>query len=175
MPSVDGHVLPVPKKNLQAYARIARMAGKVWRDHGALEVREGVADDAKPGKHTSLPQSVKLKAGETVAFSWIVSSRAPIVIRSTPEVMKDPRLAQMMDPKALPFDAKACFMADLRYSSRFEQARAPSIEQVGFSPRALIQIISSTISFAAALCRYLQLPVSGTVITSSRWPSGSSK
>jgi uncharacterized protein YbaA (DUF1428 family) len=65
-------VVPVPKKNLQAYARIARMAGKVWRDHGALEVRECVADDVKPGKLTSFPQSVKLKAGETVMFSWIV-------------------------------------------------------------------------------------------------------
>jgi uncharacterized protein YbaA (DUF1428 family) len=70
-------VVPVPKKKLQAYARIARMAGKVWRDHGALEVRECVADDVKPGKLTSFPQSVKLKAGETVMFSWIVfKSRA---------------------------------------------------------------------------------------------------
>jgi uncharacterized protein YbaA (DUF1428 family) len=77
MPYVDGYVVPVPKKNLQAYARIARMAGKVWRDHGALEVRECVADDVKPGKLTSFPQSVKLKAGETVMFSWIVfKSRA---------------------------------------------------------------------------------------------------
>jgi uncharacterized protein YbaA (DUF1428 family) len=74
---VDGYVLPVSKKNLQTYARIARMAGKVWRDHRALQVRECVADDVQPGKHTSFPQSVKLKAGETVVFSWIMfKSRA---------------------------------------------------------------------------------------------------
>jgi uncharacterized protein YbaA (DUF1428 family) len=109
MPYVDGYVLPVPKKNLQAYARIARMAGKVWRDHGALEVRECVADDVKPGKHTSFPQSVKLKAGETVVFSWIVFKSRTHRDRVNAKVMKDPRLAKMMDPKAMPFDAKRMF------------------------------------------------------------------
>ena len=106
---VDGYVLPVPKKNLQAYARTARMAGKVWRDHGALEVRECVADDVKPGKHTSFPQSVKLKAGETVVFSWIVFKSRTHRDRVNAKVMKDPRLAKMMDPKAMPFDAKRMF------------------------------------------------------------------
>jgi uncharacterized protein YbaA (DUF1428 family) len=109
MPYVDGYVVPVPKKNLQAYARIARMAGKVWRDHGALEVRECVADDVKPGKLTSFPQSVKLKAGETVMFSWIVFKSRAHRDRVNAKVMKDPRLATMMDPKALPFDAKRMF------------------------------------------------------------------
>jgi uncharacterized protein YbaA (DUF1428 family) len=109
MPYVDGYVLPVPKKNLQAYARIARMAGKVWRDHGALEVRECVADDVKPGKHTSFPQSVKLKAGETVVFSWIVFKSRTHRDRVNAKVLKDPRLAKMMDPKAMPFDAKRMF------------------------------------------------------------------
>jgi uncharacterized protein YbaA (DUF1428 family) len=109
MPYVDGYVVPVPKKNLQAYARIARMAGKVWRDHGALEVRECVADDVKPGKHTSFPQSVKLKAGETVVFSWIVFKSRTHRDRINAKVMKDPRLAKMMDPKAMPFDAKRMF------------------------------------------------------------------
>jgi uncharacterized protein YbaA (DUF1428 family) len=109
MPYVDGYVVPVPKKNLQAYARIARMAGKVWRDHGALEVRECVADDVKPGKLTSFPQSVKLKAGETVTFSWIVFKSRAHRDRVNAKVMKDPRLATMMDPKALPFDAKRMF------------------------------------------------------------------
>jgi uncharacterized protein YbaA (DUF1428 family) len=109
MPYVDGYVLPVPKKNLQAYARIARMAGKVWRDHGALEVRECVADDVKPGKHTSFPQSVKLKAGETVVFSWIVFKSRTHRDRVNAKVMKDPRLAKMMDPKAMPFDANRMF------------------------------------------------------------------
>ena len=74
---VDGYVLPVPKKNLLAYRRMAQQAGKVWRDHGALEYGECVADDVKPGKLTSFPQSVKFKPGDIVVFSWIVfKSRA---------------------------------------------------------------------------------------------------
>jgi Uncharacterized conserved protein len=109
MPYVDGYVLPVPKKNLRAYARMARKAGKIWREHGAIEFRECVADDVKPGKYTSFPQSVKLKSGETVIFSWIVfRSRAHRDSVNT-KVMKDPRLAEMMDPKALPFDGKRMF------------------------------------------------------------------
>jgi uncharacterized protein YbaA (DUF1428 family) len=80
----DGYVLPVPKKNLQIYRRMAAKAGKIWREHGALEFRECVGDDVKPGKLTSFPQSVKLKRGETVVFSWIVSSRSRIAIVSTP-------------------------------------------------------------------------------------------
>jgi uncharacterized protein YbaA (DUF1428 family) len=74
---VDGFVLPVPRKNIQAYRRLTSLAGKVWREHGAPEYIECVADDVKPGKVTSFPQSVKLKRGETVVFSWIVyKSRA---------------------------------------------------------------------------------------------------
>ena len=106
---VDGYVLPVPKKNLQAYRRMAQRAGKVWRDHGALEFRECVADDVKPGKQTSFPQSVKLKPGETVVFSWIVFKSRAHRDRVNAKVMKDPRLANMMDPKAMPFDAKRMF------------------------------------------------------------------
>jgi uncharacterized protein YbaA (DUF1428 family) len=109
MPYVDGYVLPVPKKNLQAYARVARLAGKVWRDHGALEVKECIADDVKPGKHTSFPQSVKLKAGEIVVFSWIVFKSRTHRDRVNAKVMKDPRLEKMMDAKAMPFDAKRMF------------------------------------------------------------------
>ena len=109
MPYVDGYVLPVLKKNLRAYARMARKAGKIWREHGAIEFRECVADDVKPGKYTSFPQSVKLKSGETVIFSWIVfKSRAHRDSVNT-KVMKDPRLAEMMDSKALPFDGKRMF------------------------------------------------------------------
>ncbi len=76
---VDGFVLPVPKKKLQAYRRMAQKAGKIWREHGALEFRECVADDVKPGKRTSFPQSVKLKKGETVMFSLhrVQVARAP--------------------------------------------------------------------------------------------------
>ncbi len=69
---VDGFLVPVPKRNLDAYRRQARKAGKVWREHGALEYRECVAEDVKPGEVTSFPQSVKLKRGETVVFAWIV-------------------------------------------------------------------------------------------------------
>jgi uncharacterized protein YbaA (DUF1428 family) len=106
---VDGYVLPVPKRNLQAYRRMAQTAGKVWRDHGALEFIECVADDVKPGKHTSFPQSVKLKPGETVMFSWIVFKSRAHRDRVNAKVMKDPRLAKMMDPKAMPFDGKRMF------------------------------------------------------------------
>ena len=81
---VDGYVLPVPKKNLQAYRRMAQQAGKVWRDHGALEFTECVADDVKPGKLTSFPQSVKLKPGETWCSRGSCSSRERIATGSTP-------------------------------------------------------------------------------------------
>jgi uncharacterized protein YbaA (DUF1428 family) len=106
---VDGFVLPVPKKNLAAYRRMARKAGKVWREHGALAYFECLADDVKPGKHTSFPQSVKLKPGETVVFSWIVYKSRAARDRVNAKVMKDPRLADMMDPGKLPFDGKRMF------------------------------------------------------------------
>jgi uncharacterized protein YbaA (DUF1428 family) len=109
MSYVDGYVLPVPKKNLRAYARMAQKAGKIWREHGAIEFRECVADDVKPGKYTSFPQSVKLKPGETVIFSWIVFKSRAHRDRVNNKVMKDPRLSNMMDPKALPFDGKRMF------------------------------------------------------------------
>jgi uncharacterized protein YbaA (DUF1428 family) len=109
MSYVDGYVLPVPKKNLQVYARMARKAGKIWREHGAIEFRECVADDVKPGKYTSFPQSVKLKPGETVIFSWIVFKSRAHRNSVNSKVMKDPRLADMMNPKALPFDGKRMF------------------------------------------------------------------
>jgi uncharacterized protein YbaA (DUF1428 family) len=102
---VDGFVLPVPKRNVAAYRRIARKAGKIWREHGALEYRECVADDVKPGKLTSFPQSVRLRPGEVVWFSWIVYSSRKHRDRVNARVMKDPRLAAM-DPKQMPFDAK---------------------------------------------------------------------
>jgi uncharacterized protein YbaA (DUF1428 family) len=106
MAYVDGFVLPVPKANLAAYRRMAQKAGKIWREHGALEFRECAGDDVKPGKLTSFPQSVKLKPGETVVFSWIVFKSRADRDRVNAKVMKDPRLARMMDPKAMPFDAK---------------------------------------------------------------------
>jgi len=103
---VDGFVIPVPKKKIDAYRRMALKAGKIWREHGALEFRECIADDVKPGKVTSFPQSVKLKAGEVVWFSFIVYKSRKHRDRVNAKVMKDPRLASMMDPKGMPFDAK---------------------------------------------------------------------
>ena len=106
---MDGFVVPVPKRKLEAYRRVARTAGKVWRDHGALAYLEAVADDVKPGKHTSFPQSVKLKPGETVVFAYIVYKSRAHRDRVNAKVMKDRRVAKMMDPKAMPFDGKRMF------------------------------------------------------------------
>lgn len=101
---VDGFVLPVPKKNAAAYRRMARKAGKIWLEYGALEYRECIANDVKPGKHTSFPQSVKLKPGEVVWFSWIVYRSRRHRDRVLEQVMTDPRL--QMDPARMPFDAR---------------------------------------------------------------------
>lgn len=106
MSYVDGFVVPVPTKNLKAYRSLAQKAGKIWREHGALEFRECVADDVKVGKWTSFPRSVKLKRGETVVFSWIAYKSRAHRDRVNAKVMKDPRLAKMMNPKAMPFDGK---------------------------------------------------------------------
>ncbi len=106
MSYVDGFVVPVPKKNLDAYRKLARKAGKVWKEHGALAYVECVGDDVPPGKLTSFDKSVKLKAGEVVAFSWIVYKSRAQRDRINKKVMADPRLADMMDPKQLPFDGK---------------------------------------------------------------------
>src|SRR5437870_12645709 len=99
---VDGFVIPVPKRKLAAYRRMAQTAGKVWRDHGALEYTECVADDGKPGKHTSFPQSVKLKSGETAVFAYIVYQSRAHRDRVTAKVMKEKRVAEVMHPKATP-------------------------------------------------------------------------
>ena len=109
MAYIDGFVVPVPKRKLEAYRRMARKAAKVWREHGALQYVEGVADDVKAGKHTSFPQSVKLKPGETVVFAFIAYKSRAQRDRVNAKVMKDPRLKSMMDPKALPFDGKRMF------------------------------------------------------------------
>jgi len=107
MTYVDGFVLPVPKKNVKAYVKIAKVASKVWKDHGALEYIECVADDVKPGKWTSFPQSVKLKKNEVVIFAYIVYKNRAARNKCMKNVMKDPRLADMMkDPSKMPFDGK---------------------------------------------------------------------
>ena len=102
---VDGFLLPVPKANIEAYRRIAEEAGKVWREYGALDYVECVADDVKPGEVTSFPQSVKLEPDETVVFAWIVYESREHRDRVNEQVMKDPRMTGM-DPKSMPFDGK---------------------------------------------------------------------
>ena len=106
MSYVDGFVVPVPLKNLAAYRRMAKKAGKVWREYGALDYKEWISDDVKVGKLTSFPRSVKLKRGETVVFAWIVYKSRAHRDRVNTKVMKDPRLADMMDLKSMPFDGK---------------------------------------------------------------------
>ena len=113
MSYVDGYVLPIPRRNLASYRRMAKAAGKLWRDYGALQYVESVADDVKPGKWTSFPQSVKLKKGEAVVFSFVVFRSRGQRDRVNAKVMKrfhtDPKLRKYMDPKKLPFDGKRMF------------------------------------------------------------------
>jgi uncharacterized protein YbaA (DUF1428 family) len=106
---VDGFIVAIPTKNVQAYRKLARKAGKVWMEYGALEYVECIADDVKPGKVTSFPQSVKLKKDETVVFSYVVYKSRAARDKCMAKVMKDPRLAAMMDPKNHPFDGKRMF------------------------------------------------------------------
>ncbi len=106
---VDGFVLPLPEKNTAAYRKQASLAGKVWLEHGALEYVECLADDVQPGQETSFPQAVKLKPKETVVFAYAVYKSRAHRDRVIKRVMADPRLAPMMDPKALPFDGMRMF------------------------------------------------------------------
>ena len=108
MAYVDGFVLPVAKDKLAAYRKLARKADRIWREHGALDYVECIADDVKPGKVTSFPQAVKLKADEVVVFSWIVYTSRAHRDRVMKKVMADPRLASM-DPKSMPLDGKRMF------------------------------------------------------------------
>lgn len=111
---VDGFVLPVPLDQLPAYRRLTRLCGKVWMEHGALAYTECIADDVKPGKRTSFPQSVKLKAGETVVLSWIVYTSRRHRDRVNKAAMSDPRLRAMFDSKALPFDGRRMFFGGFK-------------------------------------------------------------
>ncbi len=108
MAYVDGYVIPVPKKNLDAYRKMARLGAKVWMEHGALEYTECVADDVKPGKRTSFPQAVKLKEDEVVIFAWIVFKSRAHRDKVNKLAMNDPRLTSM-DIKNMPFDGKRMF------------------------------------------------------------------
>ena len=106
MTYVDGFIVPLPKKNVAAYRSMSKKCGKIWMEHGALSYVECIADDVKPGKRTSFPRSVKLKRGEVVVFSWITYKSRTARDRIMDQVMKDKRLAKMMNPGAMPFDGK---------------------------------------------------------------------
>ena len=106
MAYVDGFIVAVPRKNIAAYRKMSTKAGKVWREHGALDYREWVADDVKPGKLTSFPRAVKMKPGETVVFAWITYKSRAQRDKVNAKVMADPRLKNMMDMKSAPFDGK---------------------------------------------------------------------
>jgi uncharacterized protein YbaA (DUF1428 family) len=103
---VDGYLLPLPKKHLRTYQRLAQKAGRVWREHGALEVRECVGDDLNVKGLVPFPRRIRLKRGETVIFSWVVFKSRAQRDRVNAKVMNDPRLAKMMDPTTMPFDTK---------------------------------------------------------------------
>lgn len=106
---VDGFVLPVPRKNLAAYVKMARAAGRIWKKYGALEYVECAADDVKSGKWTSFPQSVKLKTGEVVVFSYIVYKSRKHRDSVLKKVMSDPAIKKMCNPEKMPFDGKRMF------------------------------------------------------------------
>ena len=114
MSYVDGFIVPVPKKKVEAYRRISRRMGKIMREFGALEFRECIADDVKWGKVTSFSRSVKQKPGETVFFSYIVFKSRAHRDRVNARVMKDKRVLAMMDPKGFPFDAKRMIYGGFR-------------------------------------------------------------
>ena len=103
---VDGFVVPVLKKNLAAYRRMSQAASKIWRDHGALDYRECVGDDLAVKVGLPFPKGIKTKPGETVVFAFIVYKSRAHRDRVNAKVMKDPRLASMMDPNAMPFDSR---------------------------------------------------------------------
>lgn len=106
MAYVDGFVIAVPKDKLDAYKKMSQECGAVWKEYGALEFRETVGDDVPPGKLTSFPQSVMLKEGELVVFSWIVYESRARRDEINDKVMHDPRVAAYMDPASMPFDSK---------------------------------------------------------------------
>ncbi|MDZ4859236.1 MAG: DUF1428 domain-containing protein [Candidatus Hydrogenedentes bacterium] len=105
MKYVDGFVLPVPKKNIQAYLRMSKKAGKIWMEHGALEYRECVGEDLKVKGMAGFPPLMKCKPSETVVFSWIVYKSRKHRDSVNKKVMTDPRLSKM-GPKTMPFDMK---------------------------------------------------------------------
>jgi uncharacterized protein YbaA (DUF1428 family) len=103
---VDGYVLPIPRTQLQVYRRMAKKAGKIWREHGALDYKECAGDDLNIKMGVPFPRQMKIKSGETVVFAYILFKSRTHRDRVNAKVMKDPRIAGMGDPKNMPFDPK---------------------------------------------------------------------
>ena len=106
MPYVDGFIVPVPKKKLAGYKKISLRFGKAWKEYGAIDYHECVADDVAVGKWTSFPRAVKLKKGETVVFSWITYKSRKQRDAIMKKIMSDKRFDNLMKPNAMPFDTK---------------------------------------------------------------------
>ena len=106
MPYVDGFLLPLPKRNVKLYRRIAQAAGKIWRKHGALEYLECVGDDLRNSMGMPFSRTVRLKPNETVVFSWIVFRSRTHRDSVNKKVMKDPRMLKIMEAAPMPFDLK---------------------------------------------------------------------
>ena len=106
MAYVDGFVIAIPKKNIPAYKRMAKLGGKVWKEYGALEYFECVGDDLKVKMGLPYTKLLKLKPTETAVFSWIVYKSRAHRDAVNKKVMSDPRIAKMMDGKESPFDMK---------------------------------------------------------------------
>lgn len=103
---VDGFVIPIPKKTIPAYRRMAAKACKIWREHGALDYKECVGEDLVTKMAMPFTKGIKSKPGETVVFSWITYKSRAHRDKVNAKVMKDPRIAAMCDPKDMPFDCK---------------------------------------------------------------------
>ena len=112
---VDGFVVPVPEKNLKEYQKISQKAGKVWRDHGALQYVEAVGDDLENKFGASFPKTIKTKPGETVVFSFIVYKSRAHRDKVNAKVMADPRLNAMMKMDAMPFEVKRMLYGGFKY------------------------------------------------------------
>lgn len=121
---VDGFILPIPKKNLAAYKKMAQIAGKVWRDHGAIDYVECIANDVQKGKVTSFPQSVKLKKGEVVFFSWVTYKSKADRDRVMKKVMSDKRLDAYMNPASMPFDGMRMFWGGFKPFVQMTESRS---------------------------------------------------
>ena len=103
---VDGFVIAIPRKNIDEYRKIARKAGKIWMEHGALDYKECVGDDLNIKFGTPFGKLAALKKNETVIFAWITFKSRAHRDKVNAKVMKDPRLGKGMDPNAMPFDMK---------------------------------------------------------------------